>query len=83
MTTYAAALGGPDPGLVRWWFEPDYKRLHIDEAKLSLEAVGAGLKLSAEDKQIASDGTLVTSPNEPSAAATRGSSATRRRSPAA
>lgn len=71
MTTYAGALGGPDPGLVRWWFEPDYERLLVDEARLSMEAVGAGLKLSAEDRKVASDGTLVPSPDQPSAAARR------------
>ncbi|HEV7281085.1 MAG TPA: DUF1598 domain-containing protein [Pirellulaceae bacterium] len=71
MATYASVLGGSDPGLVRWWFEPEYERLRVDEAKLSLEAVGAGLKLSAEEKRIGPDGVLVASTEQPSAAAKR------------
>jgi len=42
--------------LQRWFFQPDYDCVHVNEDETAMELVGNGVKLVGEDESVAADG---------------------------
>jgi hypothetical protein len=59
MATFLSALDSPrEATLQRWWFTPEYDGIRISDDSLTMELVGQGVKLQAEDIRIGPDGAL-------------------------